>query len=299
MARQMWIAAVVAALLACASESPPPPAGVDLEGLLPEVSSLEGWLIAEGPISYTPDTLWEYLDGGAPRYLAYGLEQMLHVRFQLNQDPLSSVTADVYQMASELGAFGIYSSIRPQGVEKKPWGAEGYLSGTVAAAWRGSIFVHVAADDERPELIEVAEMLVTGICSAAPGSVASPAILEPLPPEGLVSGSERYEAADLLGHASLGGGVLATYEIDGRRGELFYSDLGDEAAAQEAVQAFRREKGRWAEITETASGFRFEHPGAETGTVRVIGGFVVGVQGGLPSDAQEDLLQKLTARLGH
>jgi hypothetical protein len=271
---------------------------LEIEDLLPEPAPLEGWSIADGPTSYTPDTLWEHLDGGAPRYLAYGLVRMVHVRYQLGDDPLSSVSVEVYDMGSELGAFGIYSTIRPPAVTVRPWGAEGYRSGSAAAGWKGAVFVHASADDERPELIEAMETLVSRVCAEAVGGVSRPSLLDPLPPENLVPYSERYVASDLLGHAALPGGVLATYGIDGQRGDLFFSELENEAVAEAAVEAFRSEKERWAEVSNAPAGFRFEDPGGGSGTVLQSGRFVIGVQGDLSFDAQDDLLERLAERLG-
>ena len=221
--RHLWGFAVLAAVVACAQEKLPTGAESELENLLPEASSLEGWHLTEGPSSFVPDGLWEYLNGGAPRYQAYGFERLVHSRYQLGDDPLASVIADVYDMGSELGAFGIYRSIRPSDAVVRTWGAEGYRSGTVAAAWKGTVFVHAAADDERPELTETMELLVSQICDGVAGGISPPTILPPLPQEGLVPRSERYVASDLLGHAALGGGVVATYEVDGHRGDLFFS----------------------------------------------------------------------------
>jgi len=68
-------------------------------------------------------------------------------------------------------------------------------------------------------------MLVSRVCGVVDGGVLPPAILDPLPPQGLVPYSERYVASDLFGHSALDGGVVATYEIDGHRGELFFSRL--------------------------------------------------------------------------
>jgi hypothetical protein len=294
--RKLWRVAALVVLVACARTELPPEPELEIEDLLPAPTSLEGWQIAEGPTSYIPDTLWEFLDGGAPRYLDYGFIRMVSVRYQLGDDPLSSVSVEVYEMASELAAFGIYSSIRPPDLSVRTWGAEGYRSGNDAAAWKGAIFVHGSADDERPELIEMMEALISRVCAAFAGDVSRPSVLAPLPSEHLVPHSERYVASDLFGHADLPGGVLATYEIDGRRGDLFFSELENEAAADAAVEAFRSEKERWAEVSGTTDGFRFEDPGGESGTVLRSGRFVIGVQGDLPFDAQDDLLERLAER---
>jgi len=296
--RRLWKIVVPVVLVACARPELPSDPWFELEYLLPDPASFEGWQAAEGPTFYVPDTLWEFLDGGAPRYLDYGFVRMVHLRYQLGDDPLSSVSLEVYEMASELGAFGIYSSIRPPDLSVRSWGAEGFRSGNAAAAWKGAVFVHASADDGRPELIEAMEELVSRVCVAVNAEVSRPSVLDPLPSEYLVPRSERYVASDLFGHAALPGGVIATYEIGGLRGDLFYSELENEAAAEEALEAFRSEKERWAEVSGTSGGFRFEDPGGGSGTVRQSGRFVIGVQGDLPFDVHEALLAGLLEGLG-
>lgn len=299
--RPLWGVAALVILAACAKEPPPVAAGLEVEFLLPDASSLEDWSLAEGPTSYEPDTLWEYLNGGAPRYQVYGFEQMVHSRYQFGGDSLSSINLDVYNMGTELGAFGIYRDVRPSDATARTWGAEGYRSGTVTAAWTGAVFVHASADDERHELIETMETLVSRVCDAVDGGIVLPTIIDPLPAQGLMPYSERYVASDLLGHAALGAGVVATYEIDGHRGELFFSQLENESVALRALESYRREKERWTEIEtmpDVPVGFRFWDPGSGSGSVLQVGRFVVGVQGDLSLEAQDDLLEQLIGRLG-
>jgi len=295
-ARAVWGVVAFFCVFSCGREAPPAHTELELERLLP-IDSLGEWVVADGPLPFTPDDLWEYLNGGAPRYEAYGFKRLVHVRYQLGDDPLASITADVYDMGSELGAFGIYRSIRPTDAVVRTWGAEGYRSGTVAAAWKGEVFVHASSDDERPELVERMEMLVSRVCDEADGGVLPPIILDPLPPQGLVPYSERYVASNLLGHAAFGEGVVATYEIDGLRGELFFSELESEDVARQAVESYRQEKERWAEVADAPAGFRFQDQGSGSGTVLQAGRFVAGVHGDLPFEAQDDLVERLIARL--
>ena len=295
-AKALWGVVAFFCVFSCGREGPPAHTELELERLLP-IDSPGEWVVAEGPLPFTPDDLWEYLNGGAPRYEAYGFKRLVHLRYQLGDDPLASVTADVYDMGSELGAFGIYRSIRPSDAVVRTWGAEGYRSGTVAAAWKGEVFVHASSDDERPELIARMEMLVSRVCDEADGGVLPPIILDPLPPQGLVPYSERYVASNLLGHAAFGGGVVATYEIDGLRGELFFSELESEDVARQAVESYRQEKERWAEVADAPAGFRFQDQGSGSGTVLQAGRFVAGVHGDLPFEAQDDLIERLIARL--
>jgi hypothetical protein len=273
-----------------------------VSGLLPAAAAFEGWTLAEGPLTFRPDTLYEYLDGAAPRYLDYGFREAVHVRYALGGDPQASVAVDVYDMGSTLGAFGIYSSARPPGVEPRPWGAEGYRSETVAAAWKGSVYVHVEADDDREALLGMSERLAAGVAERAPGDTAAPAILRALPSEGRVPRSERYVARDLRGHAFLPGGVEAAYALDGREAELYFSQLTDAAAAEAAVLRLRAHHAQQGTIvrevrTTGGCGFRHEDPAGGAGLVVAAGRSVAGVQGDLPAEAQRRLLDSLVARL--
>jgi len=302
--------ATIALALGCRPAGRPTPSASPTVGsavpgvtaLVPPAAFVEGWTIAEGPLTFRPDTLYEYLDGGAPRYLDYGFREAVHVRYALGGDPQAAVTLDIFDMGSTLGAFGIYSSVRPRGVEPRPWGAEGHRSETVAAAWKGTVYVHVQADDEQPALVRMTERLAAGIAERAPGETAAPAILRPLPAAGRVPRSERYVARDLRGHAFLPGGVLATYALDGHEAELYFSELKDAAEAAAAVVRLRaHHEQRGAVVREVrtvgALGFRHEDPTWGSGIVVAVGRFVAGIQGDLPDEAQRRLLDGLVAGL--
>lgn len=302
--RHLWCVVVLLLLSGCGERSDEAnSAAVDLRHLLPELSSLEGWNIGAGPEEYLPDNLYEYIDGAAPRYLTYGFRKLVHVRYELGGDPLSSVTVDIFDMGSALGAFGLYRSLMPARAVRQEWGTEGHRSGIVAAAWKDRIYVQGEADDDRADLISVLDRLMSRVCREVAGDTVLPAILASLPPEGRIPQSERYVAADLLGHIFLPGGVWATYDIDGHEAELFFSDLKSEAAAAEALTSLRAFQSQWGAIIDEVpsigtAGFRFSDPGLGPGIVVGAGRFVAGVYGDLPHDAQMRLLNKLVDHLG-
>lgn len=289
-------------LVACGGARPPAAGGPELEQLLPEASELPGWEIAEGPDAFSPETLYERLDGGADRYLAHGFRRLLHVRYRLGGDPLASVTLELFDMGSELGAFGIYSALRSPGADIRPWGAEGYRRGAVAAAYRGRLFIHGEADDERPALVELLESAVARAAERAEGGTAPPSVLDPLPAVGRVAHSERYVPADLLGHAFLPGGVLADYEVDGARARLFISRLESETSAAAALADLRGHLSGTGGEGESrpavgAEGFHFSDAVLGSGTAVRVGRHVAGIHGQLPVDVRERLLASVSASL--
>lgn len=282
----LWIVVSALALTACGGAGTEPALFEEAPG--DPVPPPEGWSISEGPTSYTAESLFEYLNGGAPMYLDYGFLDLTQTRYQLGKDPFATVTLDVYDMGSELGAFGVFRKILPPGAGLEDWGVEGYRSGTIAAAWRGSVYVQGEADDERPELIDVLEGLVSSAVEAGEGRDALPAVLEVLPADGLVPGSERFNARDLFGHAFLPGAIVADYDIDGVQATLFFCELEDAAGAEDALERWRAHQQEWGEIGPEISdlgdgGFRFIDSGLGDGTIVRLGDVIAGVHG--PADA--------------
>jgi len=299
--RLQIVVAIAALTIGCGSADEPAD-GTGISEFLPAVSSMEGWQIADGPTEYDSEGLFEYLNGGAPLYLDFGFQGMVHVRYQPGDDPLSSVTLDVYDMGSDLGAFGLYRSGRPTEGEVRPWGAEGYRSGNVAATWKGSISIQAQADNDQSELIEAMESLVAKVVKSISGSTSLPQIIGLLPSDGLVPWSEHIVAKDLMSHAFLPGGVVATYKVADDEGALFFTELAGEPAASGAMAGLRTHHEKWGEISDDIDsigdgGFLFSDPGLGSGAVVSVGTYVVGVHGGLPTDVQMDLLGRMVDNL--
>jgi hypothetical protein len=281
---------------------PPIVSATDLLRLVPPDSTLEGWALEGPPTEYVPETLYEYLDGAAERYVSFGVSRLLHVRYRMGEDSPAGVTLDIFDMGSDLGAFGIYRSGLPPGASLRAWGAEGCRFGTVGAAWAGSVYVHAEADDDRPGLIAGLERMVVAVCDRVPGDAALPPTLTLFPENGLVPRSERYVAADLLGHAFLPGGFVADYAVDGGEVRLFFSDLGREEHARDALGRLHAHQVERAEtVREEASigsgGFRYRDRFLGRGRMVRFSGYVAGAYGDVSDDALDRLLDQFLTRL--
>jgi hypothetical protein len=269
-------------------------------GLLPNPP--DSWTLAAEPIVHDEESLYAYLNGAAPQYLSYGFQTMAHARYSYGGDAMASVTVDVYDMGSELGAYGIFTSGRSRSALPREWGADGYRHGNAAATRKGRYYVHAIADDERSELTETLERLVGETAASIPGETAQPAILSLLPTGGLVSNTDTYVAQDLLGHSFLPGGMMAAYASDAGEGQLFFSDLGGETEAIDALERLREHESRWGEVGEDIAspgdgGFHVLESSLGPGAVIRTRGFVAGVFGGMPLEDQHALLEKLVDKI--
>ena len=178
-----------------------------------------GWQIADGPTDYDSDRSFTSTSTAAHLSTSISVSNgWFTSATSLATAPsrASLSTSTTWDLISEPSDSSEAAARRE--AEARDWGAEGYRSGTVAAAWKGSVSIHAEADEDQPELIEAMESLVAQVAKsvvpAAPRSRRSSILL---PREGLVPLSERIVAKDLMSHAFLPGGVLATYRGGGRR----------------------------------------------------------------------------------
>jgi hypothetical protein len=174
----------------------------------------DGWTAPDQEYRYERDNLWEYINGAAELFLAYGFRE-LAVRDLERDDQF--LTVSLYDMGRPLNAFGIYERERPRnGQRLNDLGAEASLQ----APYQGLLlkdrfYVKVdaaggdlSAEDFRSVLAEVA--------AALPGDDALPVELSYLPEDGRIPGSVEYTHRDFAGLSDLGGVIHAEYQDPAR-----------------------------------------------------------------------------------
>jgi hypothetical protein len=100
----IWFLLAILVTLGCAKKEAGP---AKMEKLLPIVSD---WQLAEEPKMYTPDNLYDYIDGNCELYFSYGFKSLVSASYKNDKAPEQTVTVDIYDMGTSLGAFGVYSS---------------------------------------------------------------------------------------------------------------------------------------------------------------------------------------------
>jgi hypothetical protein len=218
-------ALVLLALLAAAPDA-------DSAKLLPRI---DGWKQSAAPARYTPETLFEYIDGGAEAFLQFDFQDLTAATF-VNAKKVE-VTADLYHQRDTTRAFGIYSQERRPGSTKMPGKLEGIASADHLEFVAGAYYVKLALPGGGdPAWLP---MFAEKIAARLPGPRELPAVLACFPDQGRKPRSEKLTAHDFLGHKFLHDAAAAPYEIDGARFRLFAVAGKDAADARTMVAAFR------------------------------------------------------------
>jgi hypothetical protein len=201
--------------------------------LLPAMS---GWTKDGEPQVYTPETLFEYIDGAADAYLSFDFEELAVLSY--NGENKRSVTVEIYRHRDLPSAFGIYTQERPQNGNFIDIGTEGYYDTGILDFFQGPYYVKLTGfrlgEDDKDVLTAVARDIAKRV-GAAPGF---PKALACFPEEGRLAHSERYFARDVLGHGFLHSAYAADYETTGGVLRLYLFEGKDEADARRMLDDY-------------------------------------------------------------
>jgi hypothetical protein len=104
----------------------------DLDHVFPPSEALAP-LVREGKIEhFTPDTLWEKINGEAELFRRFGLRSAAYARYSRPADPDETLEIGVYLLPSPLQAFGLFASFIPNEAATLPHG-----NGAVAEEYQG------------------------------------------------------------------------------------------------------------------------------------------------------------------
>jgi hypothetical protein len=204
----------------------------------PEVklpASVGGWRLAEKPAKYTPETLFEYIDGGAEAFLQLDFQELIAASYVSGKK--LEMRVDVYRHLNAARAFGIYSQERRPGSTKMPGKLEGVASSDHLEFVAGSYYVKLALLDGGPAAI--LPKLAWKIAARLPGPRGLPAVLACFPDRGKQPRAEKLSARDFLGHAFLHDAAAVPYAIDGAHFRLFVVEGKDAADVRKMIEAWR------------------------------------------------------------
>jgi hypothetical protein len=157
-----------------------------LEDLLPH--SVLGWQPTEKERYYNPETLYDYIDGGAELYISYGFKEVISRIYSKPDQP--DIIVEVFDMVEAKNAFGVFSHVR-EDIDYSYGQGSQVLEGAILF-WKDQYYVSVISYDETESSGAAIHKLARDIDSLIIGEGQLPDILKLLPVNGLVEESILY-----------------------------------------------------------------------------------------------------------
>jgi hypothetical protein len=247
---KVFVLLAIALCCGCSSEekevSAPSSEGFDLSSLLS--IRVSGWQEIETMLASKPEDIYEYMDGGAELYFAYGLKSLAIKKFK-NKRALPMLV-EVYEFDNSENAYGIYSFDTVG--DKLDIGQDAVCGHGLLRFWKDKIFVRVFAEEEHLELAE--DILIFGrqIDSRILNTGLKPDLLSLIPDEDLVPDSLHFFHQNIclnnihyipestaLKLSEQTDAVTAQYKLgENRPARLLLIEYPSESAAGQAFESF-------------------------------------------------------------
>jgi hypothetical protein len=159
-------------------------------------SEAGGWKWDMKEMRYNSTTLFEYMDGAAELYFAYGFQNLTVRQYEKsNQPPL---IIELYEMASSEDAYGVFSFEQQDETAGIGQGSE--FGGGLLRFWKGKYFVSVYAEGEGIEAESGILQMGRAAADSIPAAGPEPKLVGFIPGKeiGLIDKSVHYLKSHIL-----------------------------------------------------------------------------------------------------
>ncbi len=204
-------------------------------------AEISGWEQSGKIQTFTPKTLFEYIDGAADLYIMYDFQELKVAEYR--NEKKASVTVEVYEHKTPSHAFGIYSQERIPNANFIDVGAQGYIENNVLNFLTGPYYVKMASYNTGAEDREILLTFAKKMSENLGTKGTLPAILSSFPEEGKKKNSEKFINRNFLGYSFLHSAFTADYELSGKKFRLFVVEGVDQKECGGMVEKYLQQSG--------------------------------------------------------
>jgi len=207
----------------------------------------EGWPQAESEHIYDGETIYQLVNGQADAYFAYNFEQVAVRTYERGDG--ASVEAEIWRVATPGDAYGLFTRNRVGDPTQVGSGGDAD-PGRRVAFWQDRYYVRIRARQDIPD--DDLRAFAAAISAGLPDGGEQPALVDRLPPDGLVTDGSIYFhlESSIQDEVWLGGenilgldldtdAVLAHYRVGGTVARLLVVRFDDDREANAALEALR------------------------------------------------------------
>ena len=171
---------------------------------------------------YNADNLFEKIDGRAPAYQKFNIQQLRCRTFNVLAAAGSYVDVYEYRFDSPVDAFGMFALERDPKGGPLDFAPDGY-SGDMGYFFRqGAVYVQVIASDQKPATLALAKVLAENRAKTLPADDHGLAGRRQLPAAGLIADSVSFVPENAQGQADFKDVFQAHYQFARRGTAVFH-----------------------------------------------------------------------------
>jgi hypothetical protein len=184
---------------------------------------------------YTPQTLWDFINGAADTYLAYGFVDLHVAEYKKGKNVIK---LEIYRHSDNTLAFGIYSTERSPSFRFMNLGAQGYIADGAINFFKGNYYVKIRTFSKNEKTLQSTESLALKVSGMLEGDSKMPVILAQFPEIGKKQNEETYVNESVLGHKFLNKAYKAIYELGSDNFSIYIMENPSADDAKKQVETY-------------------------------------------------------------
>jgi hypothetical protein len=255
--------------------------------------SVEGWKLSQEETSYTPNNLFDVIDGAADLFLEYNFIDLHIGRYTRGE---LDIKVELYRHATSVDAFGIYSQERFADYHFIEIGVQGYLEKGALNFLAGTYYVKISTIQESENAQSGMQQLAKAVEKHLHQGTSLPGILATFPAENRKPYTEQYIARSFLGYSPLNSVFVASYD-DGTPFRMFVIRLKTPEQASKTLKDL--DKALPASAAKSGEGAERSIADPNNGAVRIVlkGSYLLGVVSTEAVNKRGALLEAFCKRL--
>ena len=198
---------------------------------------------------YLRDNLWDYINGAADTYLAYGFIDLHVAEYKKGKNVIK---LEIYKQSDHTMAFGIYSTERSPSFRFQQLGSQGYMTSDGAINFfKANYYVKIRTYSKDENTLKSAQSLASSVSDMLAGSTEMPSALSLFPQTGKKTNEETYINESVLGHKFLNNAFKANYESGNDVFSVFIIDNNTPEETRKTVETYLTATGSEAMDSET------------------------------------------------
>ena len=198
---------------------------------------------------FVPDNLWDFIDGAAETYLAYGFIDLHIAEYKKGRNVIK---LEIYRHSDNTMAFGIYSTERSPSFRFMNLGSQGYIADGAINFFKGNYYVKIRTYSKDEKTVQSTESLALIVANMLKGDSDMPAVITLFPETGKKVNEETYINESVLGHKFLTEAFKADYEVGPDSFSVYIMEKKSPEEAWKTAEAYLSSAGT--DALESGSG---------------------------------------------
>jgi hypothetical protein len=198
---------------------------------------------------YLPENLWDFINGAADTYLAYGFVDLHVAEYKKGKNVIK---LEIYKQADNTMAFGIYSTERSPSFRFLNLGSQGYVADGAINFFKGRYYAKIRTYSKDEKTLKSAESLAFKVAEMLTGGTEMPSALSLFPENGKKINEETFINESVLGHKFLSKAFKANYESGTDIFSIFIIENNTPGDTRKSIEAYLTATGT--ETTDAETG---------------------------------------------